>query len=76
MPDHLRVNRERHYGQTEEDEEIGLPEFRSVAEMHHAPSVRRTNETNFSLSRCSFGHAVCEKYWSTDNRDICGVKSV
>src|SRR5213595_3555156 len=26
MPDHLRVNRERHYGQTEQDQKIGSPE--------------------------------------------------
>src|SRR5881396_132618 len=59
MPNHLRINRECNYGQTERDEEIGSPECCSVAE-HDTSSVRHSNATNFSLSRCSFSHAVCE----------------
>src|ERR1700726_1625311 len=60
MPDYLRINPKRHYGQTEQDEQIGSPECCSVAERHGASSVGCGKANSFSLLRCPFGHAVCE----------------
>ena len=40
MPDHLRIKRKRHYGQTQQNEKIGSPEFWKVAEPHGAAGVR------------------------------------
>ena len=61
MPDHLRINRKRHYRQTEQDEEIGSLECCSVAKRNTlvfcSPAVK---PSSFSLLRCSFGHTVCE----------------
>src|SRR5438034_2729258 len=39
MSDHFRVNRERHYGQTEYDEEIGASECCKVGERDGASSL-------------------------------------
>src|SRR6202795_4432347 len=61
MPDHLRINRKRHYRETEQDEEIGSPKCCTVAdpESFRGSSIGRGRATSFSLLRCPFGHAVC-----------------
>ena len=56
MPDHLRINRECQYGETDQDEGIRSVEFYCVANRDAALSFRRCNKSSFSFSCCSFGH--------------------
>ena len=56
MPDYLRVDPKRRYRETEQDGEIGSLQSCSVAKRDDASSLRRSNNSSFSLSRCSFGH--------------------
>jgi hypothetical protein len=56
MPDYLRVNPKRHYRKTEQDDEIGLFQSCGVAKWNDRSSLRRSNKSSFSLSRCLFGH--------------------
>lgn len=60
MLNDLRINRQRHYCQREQDEKIGSRQSCSVAKADRTSSVRRSATSSFSLSRCSFSHAVCK----------------
>ncbi len=56
MPDYLRVNPKRHYRETEEEDELESFQSCSVAKRDDTRSLRRSNKSSFSLSRCLFGH--------------------
>src|ERR1043165_1937194 len=56
MPDYLRIDPERDYRETEQNDEIGSVQSCSVARRDDTLSVNRRNKSRFSLTRCSFGH--------------------
>src|SRR4029450_5577185 len=69
MPDHLRVNRERHYCETQNDQEIGSPGG-CHGTWQHAPSpscVHCARATSPCFSRGSFPHASLRGYQTTNN---------
>src|SRR5689334_9117709 len=71
MSNHLRVNREGRYCQTEENNEISLHRSNG-ANRSNTCSVRRSNTSGSSLLRSSFGHLFervpedeqCKYLWS------------
>src|SRR5262249_1239221 len=66
MPDHLRINRERHYCETQRDEEIGSPAFCTVAYRHGPSRVRCGRANSPSFLRTSFPHGSLRRYQTTN----------
>jgi len=62
MPDYLRVDPERHYRQTEQDEEVGSLECGNLADLESFPGLPAGcgKADGLSLLRRPFNHAVCE----------------
>src|ERR1700757_1437544 len=62
MPDHLRIDHNRHYRQTDQDEKVGSPECCNVADLESFRSsfVGCGKADSFSLFRGPFSHALRE----------------
>ena len=60
MPDYLRVDPERHYRQTEQDEEVGSLECGNLADLESSLLAGCGKADGLSLLRRPFNHAVCE----------------
>ena len=62
MPDDLCINRERHYCQAEQDEEIRSSESYSVPERNGFSSVGFGQANTLFLLRGPFGHQAGESF--------------
>src|SRR5439155_17774623 len=67
MPDHLRIDPERHYRQPEQDENVGSLQRCSVADLESFRSsfVGCGRADTFSLLRGPFSHVLCESWLGT-----------